>query len=195
MKLFLTYRQTELGDAWRNHFKSASDVTITDTNILELSVDAIVSPANSFGFMEGGLDYQISEKLGWHIQSKVQAAIISRPIHELLVGEAIIVPTGSPIIPWLIVAPTMRVPMQIRETVNAYLAMKAILGTAKAHSDIETIAIPGLGTGIGKLEPEIAAKQMWHAYDEIINGNYTPPASFGNAQIMHRRFNPNAQFS
>lgn len=148
--------------------------------------------------MDGGLDHQISERLGWHIQSRLQAEIRIRPLGELLIGEAIIVPTDDARTPWLIAAPTMRVPMQIPESVNAYLAMKAILLSAKKHSEpipIDSIAIPGLGTGIGKLNPETAANQMWQAYDEIINRNQNFPPSFGHAQQMYRKLNPDAQFS
>ena len=29
--------------------------------------DAIVSPANSFGFMDGGIDYCYSEHFGWQM--------------------------------------------------------------------------------------------------------------------------------
>ena len=90
------------------HFAKANDVTVTEEDIFELGADALVSPANSFGFMDGGIDHQISERLGWHIQDLVQKAIRARPLGELLVGEAIVVPTGDAQTPWLIAAPTMR---------------------------------------------------------------------------------------
>ena len=176
----------------------SSEVIITDDDIFSLGADALVSPANSFGFMDGGLDYQISERLGWHIQDEVQRAIRARPLHELLIGEAIAVPTGDARTPWLIAAPTMRVPMKIEESVNAYLTMKAILLAARDHKEvipINSIACCGLGTGIGKLEPDIAATQMWMAYDEIVRGNYTPPPSFGEAQRRYRQLNRNARLS
>ena len=31
------------------------------------AADAIVSPANSFGFMDGGIDYAYSDHFGWHM--------------------------------------------------------------------------------------------------------------------------------
>jgi O-acetyl-ADP-ribose deacetylase (regulator of RNase III) len=178
-------------------FVRTPEVIVTDCDIFEVGADALVSPANSFGFMDGGLDYQISERLGWHIQESVQAAIRARPLRELLVGEAVIVPTGART-PWLIAAPTMRVPMRVRESVNAYLAMKAILLAARAHAGaipIRSVAVPGLGTGIGKLSPRIAAGQMWQAYEEVVRGNFVYPTSFGDAQRRHRRINPDALFS
>lgn len=196
MKIFLSARQPELHAAWLRRFGDASDVTVSDADIFELGADALVSPANSFGFMDGGLDHQISERLGWHIQDAVQKAIRARPLGELLIGEAIVVPTGDARTPWLIAAPTMRVPMRIPESVNAYLAMKAILIAARSHVDevpILSVAIPGLGTGVGKLDPETAAFQMWCAYDEVVHGHFTPPASFGEAQRRHIKLNTRVQ--
>ena len=78
--------------------------------------------------------------------------IYSLPMGELLVGQALVVPTGDSVVPtgdsvvpYLISAPTMRVPMSfnIATSLNAYLAMKAILVAAVAHPDIVTVAVPG----------------------------------------------------
>ena len=54
-------------------------------------------------------------------------ALIFKHHHgELLVGTAEIVESGDKGIPFLIAAPTMRVPMIQGETVNAYLAARAV---------------------------------------------------------------------
>jgi O-acetyl-ADP-ribose deacetylase (regulator of RNase III) len=196
MKLFLADRQHEVRAAWSRHFEGVVDVTVSDGEIFELGADALVSPANSFGFMDGGFDHQISERLGWHLQEEVQRAIQARPLRELLIGEAIVVPTGNVKIAWLIVAPTMRVPMRIRESVNAYLAMKAILIAARAHTGslpLRSIAMPGLGSGVGKLDPNSAALQMRKACDEVVSDVYAPPASFAEAQKRHIQLNTNVQ--
>ncbi|HWA25305.1 MAG TPA: macro domain-containing protein [Lacunisphaera sp.] len=198
MKLFLVDRKPELLDAWRKGFAGISDVVVTDEDIFALGADAIVSPANSFGFMDGGIDHQISERMGWHIQEAVRKAIRARPLGELLVGEALVVPTGDARTPWLIAAPTMRVPMRISQSINAYLAMKAVLLAARAHREevpINSVACCGLGTGIGKLPFAIAAAQMAQAYAEIVQGDFTPPASFGEAQKRQIRLNPDASLS
>ena len=192
MKFVMYYLKSALGEAWARWFGDADSVQIVRGDICETSCDAIVSPANSFGFMDGGLDWQLSEKFGWDLQAEVQQAIRARPLKELLVGEAIIVSTGSREIPWLISAPTMRVPMNIKATVNAYLAMKAILAAVAAHGDvppIRSVAIPGLGTGVGGLEPESCASQMYQAYKEIIIGDFQYPADFSEAQYRHRALN------
>lgn len=69
---------------------------------------------------------------------------------------------------YMIVAPTMRVPMNINGTVNVYLAFRAIL-IELLKSDIDHVIIPGLGTGIGKLPAEICSNQMYCAYNKMLN--------------------------
>lgn len=63
MNLIFCHCQPELGAAWNRHFHNAANVTIADCDLLEVETDAIVSPANSFGFMDGGLDYHLCERL------------------------------------------------------------------------------------------------------------------------------------
>jgi len=193
MKIQLVhYKDDTLGAEWRKRFDSHDDVAIVEGNICQMEVDAVVSPANSFGFIDGGLDLYLSERFGWDVQDRLQKLIKARPMRELLVGEAMVIPTEDAKVPWIISAPTMRVPMRLRQSINAYLAMKAILSVALSHTGkpgIETVAIPGLGTGCGKLPPEVAAIQMHEAYSEIICGEDKFPDSFGKAQRAHINLN------
>jgi len=194
MKWLLVYCHDEnLGEEWRRLFDGRPDVEILQGDICRLRVDAVVSPANSFGFMDGGLDLALSQRLGSKLESNLQQAIASRPLKELLVGEALVLPTGDAAIPWLISAPTMRVPMRLRQTVNAYLAMKAVLTAVLSHTGlppIQSVAIPGLGTGCGGLALPTAAKQMWTAYQEVVLGEWKAPPDFGDAQKAHLDLNP-----
>jgi len=50
------------------------------------------------------------------------------------VGQALIVETYDAGIPFMVAAPTMRVPDDIRGTPNAYLAFRAALRAVKAHN-------------------------------------------------------------
>src|SRR5437867_4160197 len=101
-----------------------------------------------------------------------QQRIKELPERELLVGQAIIMETGHDHVPFLISTPTMRVPtnFNIGTSINAYLSMKAILISAKGHQKISSVAIPGLCMGVGRMQPIIAARQMFQAYKEIILG-------------------------
>ena len=58
MQIILAYRDDSLGEAWRTHFRERPDVQIIHGDITTVNCDAVVSPANSFGFMDGGLCFQ-----------------------------------------------------------------------------------------------------------------------------------------
>jgi len=194
MKLLLVHPPGHaLGPAWQREFAGCAEVEVRAGDICGTACDAVVSPANSFGFMDGGLDLALSERFGWALETRVQAAIRARPLGELLVGEALAVPTGDPRVPWLVVAPTMRVPMRLRQSVAPYLAMKALLVAARdpaLEPPVDALAVPGLGTGVGGLPAAIAARQMRAAFDEIVFGRPGFPADFGEAQGRHIRLNP-----
>lgn len=192
VKIILSGLQPKLLDAWTEFFNTEVNVSIVETDITRLKCDAVVSPANSFGFMDGGLDYALSERFGWDLEKRLQKIIKELPEGELLVGQAIILKTGDNIIPYLISAPTMRIPTNynIDTSINAYLAMKAILIKAKREERIKTVAIPGLCTGVGRMQPIIAARQMFQAYKEIILGEKMSFANFGDAQTYHFNLNP-----
>jgi O-acetyl-ADP-ribose deacetylase (regulator of RNase III) len=64
--------------------------------------------------------------MGWQVQERLQKQIKEKHNGELLVGQAILIETGFSGIPYLISAPTMRVPMILKDAVNVYLASKAI---------------------------------------------------------------------
>jgi O-acetyl-ADP-ribose deacetylase (regulator of RNase III) len=88
---------------------------------LSRRADAVVSPANSYGFMDGGIDAPYMNHFGHEIQSRVRRQIYDHH-GELLVGVADIVETSHETIPFVIAAPTMRVPLGLRDSPNAYLA-------------------------------------------------------------------------
>lgn len=67
-----------------------------------------------------------SKHFGWGVQSRLQKRIQERHHGELLVGLADVVQTENSQIPYCIAAPTMRVPMILSETPNAYLAARAV---------------------------------------------------------------------
>ncbi|TCI95069.1 macro domain-containing protein [Tenacibaculum sp. M341] len=191
LKIKLVYQDLGLEEAWKKDFDQYENVEIIQEDIVKVSCDAIVSPANSFGFMDGGLDIHLSETFGWHMQDELQNRISKLEERELLVGKSMIISTRNKEIPYLISAPTMRVPMSfnIATSVNAYLAMKAILIAAKNHENIHTVAIPGLCTGCGRMPFDIASNQIFLAYNEVILGNYKKYETFGETQKFQYKLN------
>jgi O-acetyl-ADP-ribose deacetylase (regulator of RNase III) len=191
--------QDPLGDAWQRHCADLSEVVVHRGSILDLDVDAVVSPANSFGFMDGGIDHRYSHHFGWDLQRRLQEQIQTRHYGELLVGAAEIVETGNMRIPFMIAAPTMRVPMILSETINPYLAARAALllikhGTFTVGSlagepvaaAVTSIAFPGLGTGVGRVDVNVCAKQVRAAIEEVVLAKHTFPHSWQHAQERHQ---------
>ena len=79
MKIFLVAISPELIKAWGTFFSSETNVEIKQGDITTIKCDAIVSPANSFGFMDGGLDYALSERFGWNLERRLQQQIKELP--------------------------------------------------------------------------------------------------------------------
>ena len=139
-------------------------------------------------------DLAISKYFGWHVQNDLQRSIKIKHNGELIVGNAEVVETGHTKIPYLIAAPTMRVPMILKDSVNIYLAIRAALllikyGKFDNHVDIrekiKVVAFPGMGTGVGKVPPKIFAKQMKAAID-VVNLKSKFPASWWEASERHQ---------
>lgn len=167
MKIQLIDKNEEMCNQWKHHFGGCEDILIYNGGIFDLPTQCIVSPANSFGFMDGGIDKVIIDKIGISAQHKLQDRIKETLFGELLVGESVLILTDHPEIRYMISAPTMRIPTRLRESVNPYLASKAIFALLKVYPDIDIVTIPGLGTGVGKMPFNVCAKQMRKAYDEV----------------------------
>lgn len=181
MKLELIFCDINKGlvDEFQKHLSSFGKVI--HGSIVDLEVDAIVSPANSFGFMDGGIDYVYSQHFGWDVQKKLQERIKTEFNGELLVGQATEIETKNSKIPYVISAPTMRVPMDARGTVNAFLATKAVLNLLTNRNDkIKSVAFPGLCTGVGMMSFDTCAIQM----REAIEGQ-SFPITWREAQTKH----------
>jgi len=105
-KVVLTAVDEPLAAAWEAFCGDVEGVDVYRGSILDVDCDAVVSPANSFGFMDGGIDALYMAYFGGNIQFLVRQAIYERHHGELVVGTAEIVGTGDRAIPYLIAAPT-----------------------------------------------------------------------------------------
>lgn len=166
----------ELCHHWRQHFRDLRHPIHGRTEIqygdfFDIAADAYVSPANSHGIMDGGFDLLLRIRFPG-VDVAVQREIDAQG-GLLPVGHAIIVDTGDFDVPYMVSAPTMEVPMNIAHTNHVYLATRAILETVHNFNQandyaIQSVAIPGLGTGVGKMPPAFAASQMAEAYREFL---------------------------
>jgi O-acetyl-ADP-ribose deacetylase (regulator of RNase III) len=156
----------DLVDELRRVFAGVEEVVCSCGDILAVARNAIVSPANSYGFMDGGIDAAYSTFFGPRVQIAVQEAISRRPEGYLPVGASLAVRTGHERIPFLIVAPTMLTPEEVPSD-NCYRAMRAVLRLIGAEPEVgREVFCPGLATGTGRVPPADAAEQIFRAYDD-----------------------------
>lgn len=163
----------ELCEILAKKFEHENLIEIINGDIFKEKSDAIISPANSFGDMGGGIDKLIDNYYYNEAQEKVINQIRTTHFGELPVGNAVILNMKSKNFKYLIVSPTMRIPGRLRkDTINIYLSMRAILVEVlkfneQNKDEIKRIILPGLGTGIGGLSYEECSNQMYKAYENI----------------------------
>ncbi|MDR7301890.1 O-acetyl-ADP-ribose deacetylase (regulator of RNase III) [Haloactinomyces albus] len=177
LRLILCALEEPLAAAWHDIATGRDGVTTYRGSVLDVQADAAVSPANSYGWMRGGID-AVYARVFPDLEQQVRSAVLAYHGGELPVGEALLVPTGASRPRWLISAPTMREPGEQLpdDTVHPYLAARATLRLwAGAVLDngtpvrrvVRSIAMPGLGTGTGGASPQLCARQVAAAWDEV----------------------------
>ena len=199
MKLILSAVDASLADAWEKFCGDLDFVEVQRGSILDADCDAVVSPANSFGFMDGGIDGIYMDHFGAEIQLVVRRQIYEHHRGELIVGHADVVETGDEKIPFLIMAPTMRVPMVLTDSVNPYLAARAVFRLIKEGvflsgkfqgqrigDHVKRVAMPGLGTGVGRVGYHTCAHQVRSAINDVLLDLYRMPRSWAEASEKHQ---------
>lgn len=168
-----------LARAWQAVAEGHPRVRVHHGSVLDVQVQAVVSPANSFGWMRAGVDAVYAEVFP-NVEQTVRSGVLAFHGGELPVGEALIVPTGVPMPAWLISAPTMRSPGELlpKDTVHPYLAARGVFRLWQTglldegvliREVVHSIGLPGLGTGIGGVSPETCARQVMAAWDEVFS--------------------------
>ena len=128
-------------------------IIVEKGDLTQVTCDAIVNPANSYGYMGGGVAGAIKRIGGIEIENE---AVSKGPIP---VGKAVVTTAGSLPCKYVIHAPTMKQPAMRIGIDNVKLATKAALDLA-IKLKLNSIAIPGMGTGVGGVEINIAAKAI-----------------------------------
>jgi O-acetyl-ADP-ribose deacetylase (regulator of RNase III) len=178
LTLVLVAVDEPMAASWRALAATRSGLVVHQGSITDVDADAVVSPANSFGLMGGGIDAVYAR---WFpgISDRVRAASGADKGGELPVGRAVIVPTGVDRPAWLVSAPTMRHPGERLSAggAAARAAAAAVLrlwrdGTlpdgSPVRDSVHTVALPGLGTGVGGLSPATCADQVGAALGEVL---------------------------
>jgi O-acetyl-ADP-ribose deacetylase (regulator of RNase III) len=127
LRIVLTAVEDSLGDGWERFCGDLPFVSVHRGTILNVDSDAVVSPANSFGFMDGGID-------------ALQRGRFSHGRHA---GQRI-------------------------------------------ADHIRTVAMPGLGTGVGRIGFNTCARHVRAAIDDVLLAKYQMPQSWAEAGERHQ---------
>ena len=193
MKIYLLDRNKEMTDAWYKYFKDIENVEIVYEDFAtfmdkHLSIEAIVSPANSFGLMDGGYDKAITDYFGKELMKDVQKSILFNWRGEQPVGTSMTVPIFNRTIDTilgfkiaiLIHTPTMRTPEVIKDSRIIYQCMRTTLIEA-LRQEVDSIVIPAFGGATGRVSYDEIAKMMFLAYKQI----YSRPNELNWGYALH----------
>ncbi|WP_455283679.1 macro domain-containing protein, partial [[Eubacterium] cellulosolvens] len=131
-------------------------VSVERGDITQIQVDAIVNPANSRLIMGGGVAGAIKRAGGIAIEEE---AVRRAPV---AVGEAVVTTAGKLQARYVIHAPTMSRPAMNTDLTSVEKATTAALRAAR-QLRLSSIAVPGMGTGVGGVPVQEAAQTMVEA--------------------------------
>lgn len=163
-------------EPFRSIFKDINCFCFVKNHINSIEADCIVSPGNSYGIMDGGVDRAINyccNGIGDNVQKMIELKYFGeQPVGtcEILTIKPSALQVGK--FRYLAHCPTMRVPKDVSKNDNAYIAFRALLISLFEHNvkynDIKTVVMTPFCCGAGKMNPEQAALQMKLAYDMIL---------------------------
>ncbi|MBI2889362.1 MAG: macro domain-containing protein [Nitrospirae bacterium] len=129
------------------------DIQVHQGSLLDVEADAIVNAANSIGVMGGGVAGVIRRAAGEQVE---QEAVKKGPTP---VGKAVVTTAGRLKFRGIVHAPTMERPAMLIPARNVGRATTAALRAADS-AGYASLAIPGMGTGVGGVSAEEAAQEM-----------------------------------
>ena len=173
MKIYLLDRNNSICEWWKFYFKDIDNVEIVCEDFSKFmnttNIECIVSPANSYGLMDGGYDKAITDYFGNNLSRAVQQVLLEKYMGEQPVGTSIIVKINDK--QKLIHTPTMRVPSPIKDPMTIYHCMRSTLIVA-LRNNINSIVIPAFGGDCGNVNYSVIAEMMYEGYKQVFN----PPA-------------------
>ena len=145
------------------------DFEVEFGNPMAYDIDAIVSPANTWGLLDGGFDASIRRVFGEWGQVNIKKAILERG--GIKIGEAIVVKTYHRQISRIVVAPTMtHLSEKGGDASMAYtVAFSAVIAAKKAG--IKKLGMTGLGTGARKLNIHEAVSYQIEGIEDALKND------------------------
>ena len=171
LKIFLLDHNPDMVAAWKKSFAKCKNIENVEDEFVHFmdthDVECIVSPANSFGKMDGGYDLAITDYFGDSLQNAVQCKIDKYFYGEQPVGTSIIVDIPGTM-KKLIHTPTMRVPDLIKDPMVIYQCTRMTLMLAISEK-VKSIVLPAFGAGCGAVSFQTVADMMRSGYNQILD--------------------------
>lgn len=178
MHIYLLDINKAMTDAWHKYF-DLPNVEIVNEDFATFmnkhsNIEAIVSPANSFGFMDGGYDKAIIDYLGERAQTNVLTMLDAVYNGYQPIGTCLSIPFDKYII---LHTPTMRTPEVIVDHRVIFDCMRSCLLEASKQK-CKSIVIPAFGGLTGRVPYDTIARMMFFAYEQF---NHKPKLNWGYA--------------
>ena len=169
--IYLLAMDMDLEDSFIRSFHRIDNIEIVRDDLFSFldsnpSVTGIVSPANSFGMMSGGLDKALRDYFGMELQDAVRGKIRAEWFGEQNVGTCMVVDIPNTNGKKLFHTPSMRTPSVIKDYQVIYTCMRSVL-IAALEADVKSLLVPAFGAGTGHVPVTIVAENMRLAYDQI----------------------------
>lgn len=172
-----------------------------DIRTIKTKNTVIISAANSFGSMGGGVDLiydrymfpnisktimnRIKKYSPYENKSKPGFDKLNKNLKYIPVGSALITTIDKTTNTHIITAPTMFTPMDVRGTNNAYKAYIASLQVLeKSGIKVDVLVCTGLGTGVGLMPFNESADQMYKAIKDFYNDKRVSDCSKYNELVL-----------
>lgn len=171
-KIYLLDISRKMTEAWKKKFKDHPEITIVCDDFKHFmdthNIECVVSPANSYGFMDGGYDLAITNYFGDALQKSVQRYIRYHLYGEQPIATSILFDIPNTKMK-LIHTPTMQKGEPIVDKRVVYQCMRTTLICALSNK-IGSIVIPAFGGLCGHISPQDVADQMFKGYIQILSG-------------------------
>ena len=148
-------------------------------NIFGNGPGILVTPTNSEGDMSAGLDLQLRSMFP-SLEERLQSYIRTLPSKRLKIEACVWIETGNGDYPFVIFSPTFRTRWDLATPNRVYRAALAVFRSAQAYGSVgtmQTLLIPGFGTGVGGLDPLVASRRVFQAYRRAIETPIETPTT------------------
>jgi O-acetyl-ADP-ribose deacetylase (regulator of RNase III) len=159
---------SDVVNAWASAFgrRRPEHVKFLLGNLFRSGSAVIVTPSNSEGELSAGVDLQL-KMLFPELERRLDEHIRSEPTGRLHIERPVWIETGNIEHPAVIFSALLSSPSDLATPNRVYKASLAVFRLVQRHvfpDHVRRVLIPGFGTGVAGVDPDVAARKMYQAY-------------------------------